>query len=104
MEGEKQFLVKVHKSYRWVVAICDVNVFGKKLIEGERVLDLSGGFFEGEAMGEEMAERIIIDANKEDATFNIAGEKSVALAKKLGLVKDEGIGEISGIPFALVLL
>jgi uncharacterized protein len=104
MEDEKRFFVKIHKSYRWVVAICDVDLFGKKLVEGERVLDLSGRFFDGEAMDKEEAKRLIIDANGEDATFNVVGKRSVLLAKELGLVKEEGIIEIAEVPFALVLL
>jgi len=41
-------LLKVHKSYRWVVAVCDEDVFGRVLKEGNRVLDCSGEFFKGD--------------------------------------------------------
>ena len=97
-------LVKVHESYRWVVAVCDEDIFGRKLAEGNRVLDVSGVFFDGKAMREEDAENEIVRCSNEDATFNFVGEKSVDLAKKLGIVKDEGVMIIDGIPFALVLL
>jgi len=40
---------------------------------------------------------------KEDATFNIVGEKSIKIAKELEIIKDEGVIEIEGVPFALVL-
>ena len=40
----------------------------------------------------------------EDATFNIAGEKSVNAAIKAGVISKESVGKIQGIPFALVLL
>lgn len=99
-----KILLKVHESYRWVVAVCDKDVFGRKLVEGKRILDVGGEFFNGEEMNEEKASEEIIRCNDEDATFNFVGEKSVALAKKLGLVKEEGISKIEGIPFALVLL
>ena len=102
--GEKNILVKVHESYRWVVAICDKDVFGRKLIEGKRVLDVSGVFFEGEAMDDEAVAAEIVRCNNEDATFNFVGEKSVSIAKQLGIVKDEGVVIIDGVPFALVLL
>ena len=102
--GEKNILVKVHESYRWVVAICDKDVFGRKLIEGERVLDVSGVFFEGEEMSDEEVAAEIVRCNNEDATFNFVGEKSVSIAKQLGIVKDEGVVIIDGVPFALVLL
>jgi len=100
----EDILFKVHESYRWVVAVCDSEVFGRKLVDGKRVLDVSGEFFNGEDMSNKEVEREIVRCNNEDATFNFVGEKSVAIAKRLGLVRDEGVAEIEGVPFALVLL
>jgi len=97
-------LLKIHESYRWVVAVCDSDVFGKKLIEGKRVLDVSGNFFKGRAINEWKARDEIIRCAGEDATFNFVGRKSVGIAKELGVVKDEGIVNIDGVPVALVLL
>lgn len=99
-----EILLKIHKSYRWTVAVCDKNLFGEKLLEGKRALDISGNFFNGDPMNEKQAKEEIIRCNYEDATFNFVGENSVRIAKELGLVKDEGIAEINNIPFALVLL
>ena len=107
-------ILKVHESYRWVVAVCDKEVFGRRLVDpirygsngagGKRVLDLSGAFFDGEEMSEEKATEEIVRCNLEDATFNFVGEKSVGIAKELGLVVDSGVIEIEGVPVALVLL
>ena len=97
-------LFKVHKSYRLVVAICDKAVYGRKLLEGKKILDLTGQFFQGEEVSETELKEKIIDYVKEDATFNIVGEKSIGVAKELEIVKDEGIIEVEGIPFALILL
>ena len=102
--GMGNILVKVHESYRWVVAVCDEDVFGRKLVEGDRVLDVSGRFFEGDKMSDGEAVDEIVRCNREDATFNFVGEESVGLAKRLGLVKDSGISYVEGVPFALVLL
>ena len=98
------YLFKVHESYRWVVAVCDKDVYGRKLVDGERQLDLTGPFFEGEEVDEDGLRERIVDCVKEDATFNIVGVRSVGVAKSLGIVKDEGVIEIEGVPFALVLL
>ena len=57
----EDFLVKIHKSYRDVVAICDKNLFGKKIVEGERQLDLMGEFFNGEVKNEESLREIILN-------------------------------------------
>ena len=115
-------LLKVHESYRWVVAVCDADVFGRKLVsprddsgepDGKRVLDVSGDFFSskddsGEPNGKvfsiDEAREEIVRCAQEDATFNFVGKESVELAKELGIVKDEGVVEIDGVPFALVLM
>ncbi len=108
-----EVLIKVHESYRWVVAVCDKDVFGRKLVDGKRVLDVGGDFFSprddsGEPQVKPMsvseAKDEIIRCANEDATFNFVGEKSIGLAKELGIVKDEGVVEVDGVPFALVLM
>jgi len=96
-------LFKIHKSYREVVAICDKDVYGRNLSEGEKALDLTGPFFKGEEISEEEAGERIIDCVKEDATFNLVGEKVIKIAKEVGLIKDEGVLKVEGVPFALVL-
>jgi len=101
---EKNVLVNVHNSYRWVVAVCDEDVGGRILSEGKKRLDLSGNFFKGKSMNLDEAREEMIRCANEDATFNIVGENSVNLAKELGLVVDEGVLKIEGIPFALVLV
>ena len=98
-----EVLLKVHESYRWVVAVCDKDVFGRKLLEGKRALDVSGEFFNGDEMDDDKVRSELIRCNREDASFNFVGKDSVRIAKELGLVKDEGVVEIEGVPFALVL-
>lgn len=97
-------LINVHESYRWVVAVCDKEIFGRKLKSGDKVLDVSVNFFKGKSFNEESAKEEILRCRDEDATFNFVGENSVRLAKEAGLVLDEGVMQIEGIPFALVLL
>ena len=97
-------LVKVHESYRMVVAVCDSDVFGRKLAQGERVIDISGGFFDGEVLSVTEAKDKILWCLGEDATFNFVGKESVDLAKEVGIVKEEGVMEVEGVPVALVLL
>jgi hypothetical protein len=98
-----EILFKIHKSYRLVVAICDKDVYGRKLVEGVKQLDLTGPFFKGDEVDEVELKERITDAAKEDATFNIVGSKSVGVAKEMGIVKDEGVMEVEGVPFALIL-
>jgi len=95
---------KIHKSYRNVVAICDSELIGRFFEEGIFQLDVKESFYKGQEAHEDEIGRIMVKMSVEDATFNIVGRKSVALAIKHGLVSEEGVKEISGVPFALVLL
>ncbi len=97
-------LVKIHKSYRDVVAICDSDLIGKKFEEDKFQLDLTTQFFRGDEKTEEETLNIIRDMATEDATFNIIGEKSVALAIKSEIITENAVKKIQGIPFTLILL
>lgn len=101
---EKPFLVNIHKTYRWVVAICDKELIGKRIEEGNKQLDLTGRFYQGEEKTEEELKEIIEDCLREDSTFNIIGARSCELAKGIGIIEQEGILKINNTPYALVLL
>ena len=96
--------VKIIKSCRDVVAICDKEILGKKFEEGNLQLDVKENFYSGEECSEKEVIEIIQRMSDEDATFNIVGKKSVNAALKAGIIVEEGIKKIQGIPFALVLL
>ena len=96
--------IKIHKSYRDVVAICDKELIGKMFNEDKAQLDVKESFFKGEEVDKEKAKEIIVFYAHEDATFNIVGERSVAAALELGIISKKGIKKISGVPFALVLI
>lgn len=96
--------INIIKSYRDVVAICDAELIGKKFEEGDFQLEVKESFFKGEITEEEKAVEIMKDMRLEDATFNIVGERSIALAIKSGIIKEENVRKISGVPFALKLL
>lgn len=97
-------LVKIHESYRTVVSICDKELLGKKFEEGNRQLDLTGEFFKGDEQTEEQVKEIIEDMRKEDATFNIVGERACKTALDTNLVTKSAIFRIQNIPIALVLM
>ena len=98
------FFINVINSYRDVVAICDSDLLGKRFESGKFQLDVKESFYKGEEVSEEKAISIIKKMSREDATFNIVGKKSVSVALKAGIIVEEGIGKIQGIPFAFVLL
>ncbi len=102
MEGD--MLVKIHKSHRIVVAVCDKDLYGKVLTEGEKIFDLTTTFFNGETVNGQKLKEILISYAREDATFNIIGEKSIAIAKEAKIIKEDDISKIIGVPFAMILL
>jgi uncharacterized protein len=95
--------VKIIKSYRDIVAICDSNLIGKTFEENEFQLDVKENFFKGEETSEKKLIEIIEDMSKEDAIFNIIGEESINIALKTEIISQEGIKKIKDIPFAMVL-
>ena len=97
-------LVKIHSSYRKIVAICDTDLLGKKFEEGKRAIEIKEGFFKGEEKTEPDVLKIIEEHSGEDSTFNIVGKDSIKTALKSGIIQKEGIIHIQGIPVALILL
>lgn len=97
-------LVKIHENYRKTIAVCDENLFGKIFEEGEKYLDLTGKFFDGNSIDEEELDKIVEMGFYEDATFYIVGEKSINFFRGRNIIKEEGITKIEGVPVALILL
>lgn len=97
-------ILRIIKTYRDIVAICDSELIGKKFEEGKFQLDIKESFFKGEEFSEEKVIEIIKKMSIEDATFDIVGEKSIKAALKSGIISKQGIKRIQGVPFALVLL
>ena len=96
--------VKIHKTYRDVVAICDSELLGKMFEEGGFQLHVKENFFNGEEVSEEKLIKIMQKMAADDSTFNIVGAKSVKAGLKAGIISEQGIKKIQGIPFALVLV
>lgn len=95
--------VKLIKSYRDIVAVCDSDLLGKRFEEGKFQLDIKESFYKGEEMSEEKTIDFMMSMSKEDATFNIVGKDSVEAALQAGIISQEGVGNIGGVPFAMVL-
>ena len=97
-------LVRIIKTYRDVVAICDSNLLGEKFQEDKFQLDIKESFFGGEETTEEEVIEIMKQKSAEDATFNIIGKESINTALKAGIISPEHIKKIRKIPFSLILI
>ena len=88
-------LIKIHKTYRDVVAICDKELLGKIFEQDKFQLDIKESFFKGEKSSKENAIKIMQNMSREDATFNIVGEKSIQLALQEKILDQDSIGYIA---------
>ncbi len=95
--------INIIRSTRDIVAICDAELLGKYFEEGLLQLNVKENFYKGDQVNEEEAIETLHHMLLEDATFNIVGHKSTQAAIKAGIISEEEIGEIQGIPFALIL-
>jgi len=98
--------IKIHESYRKVIAIADADLIGKKFVEGRLQLDITESFYGGQECSKEKAIKIIKEGALEDAAFDIVGKESVEAGIEVGLIEDApgAIIKIQGIPHALSLL
>lgn len=87
-----------------MVAFCDSELIGKKFEEGKKQIELRENFFQEKKVSYEEAINEMKRQAKEDATFNIVGEKSIKAALEIGLITQESVGYINNLPFTLILM
>ena len=96
--------IKIHESYRTIIALADTNLIGKTFTQGIRQIEISPNFFKGEEKNKQEILEILKNMQKEDAIFNIVGKESVQTALEAGIINENGIIKIQKVPVALVLL
>lgn len=98
---ERKTISSGRETIATVVALCDANLLGKVLEEGELCLDLSRnrGFYEGEKVSEEKAIALL---RTPGANLNLVGEKSLAAARKAFSINEASVRKISGVPMLQV--
>lgn len=92
--------MKVHtRGVEVLVAACDVDLLGKTLRQGELRLHVSS-FYDGEEVTEEQ----FLDQLKLATIGNLVGRRTVDAARRAGLVGDDGILWIDGVPHAQIFV
>ncbi len=97
-------LIKIHEGYRKTIALVDKDLIGKTFGEDIKEIEIKENFFKGEEKTKKEILEILKDMQKEDATFNIVGEKACQTALEAEIINKQGIIKIQNIPIALVLL
>jgi len=85
-----------------IVAVCDKELIGKVLSEGDVALDLKtyASFYKGDLVDEKKASSAL--AHGDTVSMNLVGERAVGIAKKLGIVPKGAVMLISGVPHVQV--
>jgi hypothetical protein len=78
--------------------ICDADLLGKKIIQGELTMNISEIYY-----GERFVERDEAeDLLKNSSIINMVGKETILLSIDLGIGSENGVKVISGIPFLIV--
>ncbi|HME86958.1 MAG TPA: DUF424 family protein [Candidatus Nanoarchaeia archaeon] len=89
-------IVKIHESKQGdIVAVIDTDLLGKIIEDEDFQLDLTSNFYKGE----ERATDEIGDLMRNAHGINIVGEKTIALAIEEGLIDEDMVKRIGGIPY-----
>jgi hypothetical protein len=83
-----------------MIAVCDSDLLGKKICEGRLVLDASKEFYGGDEVSSEAA----TDALKKATVANLVGKNAVRCGIEAGLVHDDAVICIGGVPHAQFVL
>ncbi|WP_292466833.1 DUF424 family protein [Methanolobus sp.] len=91
--------IKIHKSSDTIiVALCDRELIGKTLKEGNINVTITEEFYKGEIISEEVAIEVLSKASN----VNIFGEKAVSCAVKCGIVDTDHIKIIDNVAHAQI--
>ena len=81
-----------------MINMCDVELIGMKLEQGDLVINISKEYFQQEIIEEFQAERLL----RLCSIANLVGERIVKLAIDLRFAKEMSIKRISGVPFLMI--
>lgn len=96
-------IVKIHKGPdgNKVIAMCDSDILGKKLEQGNLQLDLTSSFYQGEEMSED---KLLEEIKKCPCHLNVAGVKSIEFLSEHGLVDKKKVLRIDGVPHEQIII
>jgi hypothetical protein len=96
-----QVSIKTHRAQgQIVVAMCDAELVGRKLKDGKIAITLNEGFYGGEVFDED--ENGLFNLLRGASSYNIFGERAIAVAVKYNLVDKSTVRLVDGVPHAQV--
>ena len=82
-----------------IVSVCDAELYGKEIDTPNGKIKIKEPFYGGDLVDISTALRIISESNN----VNILGKNIVEAALKKGLIREEAVIDLSGIPYALII-
>lgn len=82
-----------------IVTVCDENLYGKVIDTPNGKMRIQEPFYGGNLIDLHAALKII----EESEIVNLLGENIVSAALKKGLIREEAITYLSGIPYAMII-
>jgi hypothetical protein len=81
-----------------MINICDIELIGTRLEEGELLIDITKEYFQQEIIEAIKAEELL----RTCSVANLVGERIVSQAVQLKFAKERSIRRISGVPFLMI--
>ncbi len=81
-----------------ILAACDEDLLGKTFEEGELQLIVSESFYGGERVTQEL----FMSQLRNATIANLVGRKVVNIASELGMINEDCVLEIDGVPHAQI--
>lgn len=78
--------------------ICDAELLGKNIIEDELNMHISESYYGEKIVEAEEAKTLL----KNSSIINMVGKETISMSIGLGIGSENGIKEISGVPFLIV--
>lgn len=81
-----------------MINICDLDLVGREINQGEYTINISKGYFQDEEIGEKEAVELL----KSYSVLNLVGKNIVTLALRHNLAKKNSVKTIEDIPFLMI--
>jgi hypothetical protein len=78
--------------------ICDAELLGKKIVEGELTMHISENYYGERFVEKDEAESLL----KNSSIINMAGKETVSLALNLGIGSENAVKIVSDVPFLII--
>jgi len=93
--------LKIHEvDGKKLVAVCDRALIGRSFEDGEISVEITERFYKGEIASRSEVISVLRDAQN----INLFGERAVACAIESGIIGEEAITRVAGIPHAQIFV